>query len=501
MALTPGTRLGPYQIAALVGMGGMGEVYRATDTNLARQVAIKVLPETVAGDAERLARFDREAKTLAALNHPNIAAIYGVERTAGTTALVMELIEGPTLADRILMGAIPVDEALAIATQIAEALEAAHEQGIVHRDLKPANVKVREDGTVKVLDFGLAKAIEPVGVMSPSHSMSPTVTTPAMTKAGVILGTAAYMAPEQARGRPTDKRADIWAFGCVLFEMLSGSRTFGGDSVPDVMAGVLKSEPDYALLPSTTPPRLRSLLQRCLQKDPRNRWRDVGDVRIELESLDKPVVEADRSRMLSAGRSRWGERLLWLGGLLAALLVAWLLRASSSSGDVRSSSDAHTGVLRFTLSPPKGSSLYTGGWIVPLALSPDARWLAFTATSVDGRSRLWLRPMGSDAAQPIQGTEDARTPFWSPDSEWLGFEAQNTWYRVRVPGGVPENISTSRFFTGGSSGAAWGDDVILFVGPTGAILRASGTGRTGLTTHDHRHVRVRTRAFFAPVPQ
>ena len=464
----------------------MGQVFRARDTKLDRDVAIKILPEAFAHDADRLARFQREAKTLASLNHPHIAGIYGLEESGGMTALVMELVEGDDLSQRIARGAIPLDEALPIAKQIAAALEAAHEQGIIHRDLKPANIKVRADGTVKVLDFGLAKAMDPAGTAASSFSMSPTITTPAMTQAGMILGTAAYMSPEQARGRPMDKRADIWALGCVLFEMLSGSRAFGGELVPDVMAGVLKSEPNYALLPSTTPPRLRSLLQRCLQKDPRNRWRDVGDVRIELESVDKPVVEADRSRMLSAGRSRWGERVLWLGGLLAALLVAWLLRAPSGSGDVRSSSDAHTGVLRFTLSPPEGSSLYTVGWIVPLALSPDARWLAFTATSVDGRSRLWLRPMGSDAAQPVQGTEHARTPFWSPDSQWLGFEARNTWYRVRVPNGVPESISTSRFFTGGSWGAAWGDDVILFVGPAGAILRASVQGgqASPLTTVD-----------------
>src|SRR5215216_2609057 len=225
MPLTPGTRLGPYEIAAQIGVGGMGEVYRATDTNLARQVAIKVLPASVAADPDRLARFDREAKTLAALNHPNIAAIYGLEKSSGITALVMELVEGPTLADRIAQGAIPIDEALPIAGQIAEALEAAHEQGIIHRDLKPANIKVRTDGTVKVLDFGLAKALDPVG-SRPDVSQSPTITSPAMTQAGVILGTAAYMSPEQAKGRPVDKRADIWAFGCVLFEMLTGQRAF-----------------------------------------------------------------------------------------------------------------------------------------------------------------------------------------------------------------------------------------------------------------------------------
>ena len=244
MALRPGTRLGPYEIAAQIGVGGMGEVYRARDTKLDRDVAIKVLPESLAGDPDRIARFQREAKTLAALNHPNVAAIYGLEEADSTKALVMELVEGPTLADRIAQGAIPVDEALPIAKQIAEALEAAHEQGIVHRDLKPANIKLRPDGVVKVLDFGLAKALEPTGAMSPGMSQAPTITTPAMTQAGMILGTAAYMSPEQAKGKTVDKRSDVWAFGAVLYEMLSGKRVFAGSDTTEVLAGVIKSEPD-----------------------------------------------------------------------------------------------------------------------------------------------------------------------------------------------------------------------------------------------------------------
>src|SRR5262245_43787390 len=249
MALSPGTRLGSYAVTAQIGVGGMGEVYKATDTNLKRAVAIKVLPTSVASDAERLARFKREAEVLAALNHPNIAAIYGLERSAGITALVMELIEGPTLADRIAQGAIPIDEALPIATQIAEALEAAHERGIIHRDLKPANVKVRPDGVVKVLDFGLAKAMEPAGAMSPNASTSPTITSPAMTGVGMILGTAAYMGPEQARGRRVDHRADVWAFGCVLFEILTGRRAFLGQTATETLAAVLERQPDWHALP------------------------------------------------------------------------------------------------------------------------------------------------------------------------------------------------------------------------------------------------------------
>ena len=253
MALTPGTRLGPYEIAAQIGVGGMGEVYKATDTNLKRAVAIKVLPASLAGDAERLARFQREAEVLASLNHPNIAAIYGLEKVDGTTALVMELVEGPTLADRIAQGALPVDEALPIAKQIVEALEAAHEQGIIHRDLKPANIKLRPDGVVKVLDFGLAKALEPTGAMSPGVSQLPTITSPAMTQAGMILGTAAYMSPEQARGKTADKRADIWAFGAVLFEMLTGRRAFEDEDVSMTLSKVLQREPDFDALPPSVP--------------------------------------------------------------------------------------------------------------------------------------------------------------------------------------------------------------------------------------------------------
>jgi serine/threonine protein kinase len=262
MALPLGARIGPYEVSAQIGAGGMGEVYKATDTNLKRAVAIKVLPASVAADAERLARFQREAEVLASLNHPNIAAIHGLERSGNMTALVMELVEGPTLADRIARGAIPIDEAIPIAKQIAEAVEAAHEQGIIHRDLKPANIKVRTDGTVKVLDFGLAKALSEGPGASNDHrlSMSPTITSPAaMTSTGVILGTAAYMAPEQARGRPVDKRADIWAFGCVLLEMLTGRAAFHGEAVTDTLGAVIHAEPEWSLLPKATPPSIRAL--------------------------------------------------------------------------------------------------------------------------------------------------------------------------------------------------------------------------------------------------
>ena len=292
MSLSPGTRLGPYEVVAQIGVGGMGEVYRATDTNLKRAVAIKVLPASVAADAERLARFQREAEVLASLNHPNIAAIYGLERSGATTALVMELVEGPTLAEQIAGRAGPsgpaglsLDEALPIAKQIAEALEAAHEQGIIHRDLKPANIKVRPDGTVKVLDFGLAKAMEPASALRASAgqalSMSPTITTPAMTQAGMILGTAAYMSPEQASGRSVDKRADIWSFGVVLWEMLTGRRLFDGETISHTLADVLRGPIDFSQLPADTPQTIRDLLGRCLNRDVRKRTRDIGEARIQ----------------------------------------------------------------------------------------------------------------------------------------------------------------------------------------------------------------------------
>ena len=290
MPLSVGTRLGPYEILSALGAGGMGEVYRARDTKLDRAVAIKILPEAFAADTERIARFQREAKTLASLNHPNIAHLHGLEESNGVRALVMELVEGEDLAQRIARGAIPVDEALPIAKQMADALEAAHEQGIIHRDLKPANIKVRPDGTVKVLDFGLAKAMEPTGVASPSVSQSPTITTPAMTQAGMILGTAAYMSPEQARGKPVDKRADIWAFGCVLYEMLTGQRAFDGQGVSETLARVIEREPDWARLPATLSPALRTYIRRCLQKDPRQRVQAIGDVRLALEGAFETAV-------------------------------------------------------------------------------------------------------------------------------------------------------------------------------------------------------------------
>ena len=320
MALIPGTRLGIYEIKAQVGVGGMGEVYRATDSNLKRSVAIKVLPASVAGDADRLARFQREAEVLAALNHPNIAQIFGLEKTPDFTALVMELVEGDDLSQRIARGAIPLDEALPIARQIAEALEAAHEQGIIHRDLKPANIKVRADGTVKVLDFGLAKAMEPAGAstVTPRSRRRSRIHA---TQAGIILGTAAYMAPEQARGKTVDKRADIWAFGAVLFEMLTGSQPFPGEDISHVLARVIERDPDWSRLPANTPAPIVRLLRRALQKDPRQRLSDIRDARFEIDDASAEPPAADASRMRAHGRPRDGRCCLGIVAAFVAMLA------------------------------------------------------------------------------------------------------------------------------------------------------------------------------------
>jgi serine/threonine protein kinase len=334
LALTPGTRLGVYDITAQIGEGGMGQVYRATDTKLKRQVAIKILPPSLAADHDRLARFQREAEVLASLNHPHIAAIYGLEESGGVRALVMELVDGDDLSQRIARGVIPVDEALPIAKHIAEALEAAHEQGIIHRDLKPANIKVRPDGTVKILDFGLAKAMEPAASSSPSVSQSPTMTTPAMTHAGMILGTAAYMSPEQARGKTVDRRADIWAFGAVLFEMLTGARAFPGEDITDTFVAVVCKEADWPTLPAATPAGLRRLLVRCLKKDPKARLQAIGEARVQIEELlggapeeTATVPSVPVAPITPLPRSAWSRALPWsvAGAAIAGLVLVLVL--------------------------------------------------------------------------------------------------------------------------------------------------------------------------------
>jgi serine/threonine protein kinase len=429
VALASGTRLGVYEIVALIGSGGMGEVYRARDSRLNRDVAIKVLPADVTGDHDRLARFEREAKVLASLNHPNIANIYGVDDSSGTPALVMELVEGPTLADRIAKGPIPLDEALPIAKQIAEALEAAHEQGIIHRDLKPANIKVRDDATVKVLDFGLAKAMEPIGAMPTGLSMSPTITSPAMTRAGIILGTAAYMSPEQARGKPVDKRADIWAFGCVLFEMLTGRRVFEAEDVSLTLAEVMKSEPDWTALP-TLPPAVRMCVRRCLKKDSRQRLRDIGEVRLALEgAFDVEYVVETSTTSRSIDQRVWRRVVPFAAtsALVAALLTWWISHSRPSPLPE---------VVRFQISAPPGSTIVPG---TP-AISPDGRTLAYVVRT-DGSGQIYLRDLNSTDARPLPGTQNAVHPFWSPDGRSLAFVSDLTLKRIDIGGGSARGIT------------------------------------------------------------
>jgi eukaryotic-like serine/threonine-protein kinase len=453
-SLAPGTRLGPYEVGTQIGAGGMGEVYRATDTNLKRAVAIKVLPTSVASDPDRLARFQREAEVLASLNHPHIAAIHGLERAAGITALVMELIEGPTLADRIGKGAIPVDEAVAIATQIADALAAAHDRGIVHRDLKPANVKVRADGTVKVLDFGLAKAMEPATGPSGSASTMPTITTPAMTHAGVILGTAAYMSPEQARGRPVDARTDVWAFGATLYEMLTGRRAFGGDDVADTLANVLKSEPDWRALPDGFGAVRTAYLKRCLHKDPGQRIRHVADVRLALQgAFDVPVADGGRT---AASRTR----LAWATAGAALLVAAGLAIPAT-----RYVTDAPVDRTRMHVS----LALDEGAAPAFIALSPDGRWLATSSFT-----ELQLRSIESGELRSFPGTVNARTPFWSSDSRSVAFFSEGRLKVVPISGGRPEVLCEG---AGAGFGGTWNvAGTILFATETGALVRVSPGG-------------------------
>ena len=435
MPLEPGVRLGVYQIISAIGAGGMGEVYRAHDTALGRDVAIKILPDAFAADADRLARFEREARLLASVNHPNIAAIYGLERNESATCLVMELAAGETLAARIARTAgprttgaglrvegsgLPVDEALPIALQIAAALEAAHEKGIIHRDLKPANIVVGPDGKVKVLDFGLAKlAGEAEGVaqgFSPANS--PTMAH-AGTMAGVILGTAAYMSPEQARGKPVDKRADIWAFGCVLFEMLTGRPAFAGETLTDIVAAVVKNEPEWSALPLETPAGVRSVLRRCLKKDPAERLHDVADARLEIQDA-YAAPHAIGSTPSAAGRGTG-----WLAVLPWALTAAVALLAGSlivRSGQVRESPGSHL-LTRLELSPPAGVELFNGD-AQNIALSPDGRRAAFVGVR-GGVRQVYVRRLDQFDAAPIRGTEGAFSCFFSPTGEAIGFISTN----------------------------------------------------------------------------
>ncbi len=482
MAILPGAFLGPYEIQSAIGAGGMGEVYCARDAKLGRDVALKVLTEAFAGDRDRMARFQREAKVLASLNHPNIASIYGLEDSGRTHALVMELVEGPTLADRIKSGPIPVDEAVLIAKQIAEGLEYAHERGIVHRDLKPANVKVSRDDSVKILDFGLAKAVEGEAVEI-DMANSPTLTRMA-TQVGFIIGTAAYMSPEQAKAKPVDRRTDIWAFGCVLYEMLTGKMAFGGETVTDVLAGVLKNDPDWAQLPEGTPVRARVLLQRCLQKDQKQRLRDIGDARISLdEIISGAPLDAPTPRELAAAPG-WRAALNWhaiLPWSIMCLAVAALAPIAYIQLREKPLSPAQS--MRFEIPlPDKANISITGAY----ALSPDGSRLAFVASGSDGVARLWLRSLDSLQAHELPGSEStADTPFfWSPDSRYIAFDAGGKLKKIDIFGAGVETLCD---FPGYAVGGSWNrDGVIIFGHSPGVIMRvpANGGPATPLTALD-----------------
>ena len=440
MPLDPGTTLGPYSVTAKIGEGGMGEVYRARDTKLDRDVALKVLPSAFTDDPDRLARFEREAKVLASLNHPNIGHIYGLEEAEGQKALVLELVEGPTLAERIKQGAIPVDEALPIAKQIAEALEAAHEQGIIHRDLKPANVKVRPDGTVKVLDFGLAKAFQP-DASDPALSRSPTISlTAAATQMGMVIGTAAYMSPEQARGQLVDKRADVWAFGAVLFEMLSGRGVFDGRDVSETLAGVIKSEAPWEALPSDVSPTVVQVLRRCLAKEPKHRLRDVGDVQIAMEGAFETTVGGPAEPGVVPQLQVWQRPIpLVFAGLALMLLVGLIVW-----GAVRPTPGL---VVRFDYDLPDGQTFLNPGRALT-AISPGGH--SFVYNTTDG---LYLRAIGELEARLIPGTTaDLSTPFFSPDGQSLGYwdRASSELKRVSISGGAPVTIA-------GAGKSLWSD--------------------------------------------
>ena len=473
MSFAPGTRFGAYEVVEMLGAGGMGEVYRATDTKLKRQVALKILPLSLAADSDRLARFQREAEVLASLNHPHIAAIYGLEATDGVQAIVMELVEGEDLAQRIARGRIPLDEALPIAKQIAEALEAAHERGIIHRDLKPANIKVRADGAVKVLDFGLAKAMEPSGSMLASGPRCPTITTPAMTEAGMILGTAAYMSPEQARGQVVDKRTDIWGFGCLLFEMLTGTRPFGESTITDTLARVLEREPEWTALPAAMPPSLRILLQRCLRKDPEKRLHDIADARIEIDEGEPSAASSEPTAGDRAARARlrrltWTAAILGLIAVVSLAMVAVLLLNPAPPATALSMDS-----VALTIMPPSGSTF--GNRMVRFAVSPDGRQIVFAAL-VGTRSSLWVRPIAAEEYREIAGTDGAVFPFWKPDSKEIGFFAGGKLKRVALAGG-PVDVCDVPMGVAFEGGATWNrEDIILFMSRHFTLHRVSAIG-------------------------
>ena len=463
-----GRKIGPYEVLAKIGEGGMGEVYRARDTTLGRYVAIKVLPASVASDSERLVRFDREARLLATLNHPHIATIHGIEQSDDVRALVLELIDGPTLADRIAQGPLPVAEALGLAGQIADALDAAHARGVIHRDLKPANIKVNPEGQVKVLDFGLAKAFSEDS-LDPDSPELPTVTI-AHTREGVVLGTIAYMSPEQARGQRVDKRTDIWAFGCVLFEMLTGKRPFPGATTSDTIAAILEREPDWSLLPRSAPPEVTHLVRRCLEKDIRRRLRDIGDARTDLEASSR--ASATSSVPTGGGARRLPPLVMPLvtaaAVLAAVLLVAWRTGFLGSS----TPSSVSGPLMRFVERLPDGLQLAPGP---AFALPPDGRRIAYVAIR-NGVRTIYIRELGDPSPRALAGTEGADQPFFSPDGRSIAFFAEGKLKKIAVTGGAPLVLCDA---TNPRGGAWLLDNSIVFApSPASVLLRVPATGGT-----------------------
>jgi Tol biopolymer transport system component len=462
MPLAAGTKIGGYEILALLGAGGMGEVYRARDPRLGRAVAIKIVSPSIASDAGGLMRFEREARMLASLNHPNIAAIYGVEDGAGSPALVLELVDGETLGDRIAHGPMRLDEALGYARQIADALDAAHEAGIVHRDLKPANIKITENGAVKVLDFGLAKAIAaaagPDPAIDPAHSPTVTITG---TRGSVILGTAAYMSPEQARGKAIDKRTDIWAFGCVLYEMLTGRRAFEGETTSDVIAAIIERAPDLSKLPAAVPPHVRRVIARCLEKDSKRRARDIADVADQL-ALDGTAVVVQRP----SGRRQVAIALATLAMAVAstAAVLRWM---STAPGDPPAPIEFMVGApANHTLAPPLAS------------VSPDGRLIAFAARDAKQVSSLWIRSLDAGTPRRLDGTENVVSPgIWSPDGRSLAFLVGDTWKRIATDGGPAVTIVSG---VGADLGLSWGPGDILLLAPANRTMlsRVAAAGGT-----------------------
>jgi serine/threonine-protein kinase len=465
-----GDTIGPYRVLDKLGEGGMGEVYRARDARLGREIALKILPASVATDPQRLARFAREARVLASLNHPNIAAIHGFEDPTASTppALVLELVPGSTLAELLLRGPMPVDQSLAFARQIADALDAAHERGVVHRDLKPANIKITPDGTVKVLDFGIAKVLEDERASAAANTQ-----TADATHIGTVIGSASYMSPEQARGEAVDRRTDIWAFGCVLFEMLAGARVFPGTTRSDAVATVLTSEPDWAALPAATPPAVLRLLGRCLQKDMRRRLRDIGDARADLDDANTAVAPAHVAR----GPARWTSLMAW--GLVVVLAAALLWALYGSRREV-----GVPPLLRTSIILPDGATLATDDTEYPLALSPDGSTVAFVVQR-DGLSELFARRLSESTAVKLAAATGSIRPFFSPDGRWIAYASNNTLQKVETAGGGTSiricNVQ------GPLMGGTWGpDDTIVWAtrgGGLSSVPAGGGTVRDLPDTH------------------